>query len=139
MSICGSIRLSLDSDTWDQAKSDLAIRGIKPSQISKVKAILTLLHPTFSETELGGDALSTCALPKQQQNLVADFRRNFLAHKNVPRKCLAFWGQFKISRQFFGFCLKLSTAFLQRPDLVDTKQSRQRAFFDSILASSSLP
>ena len=55
---------------------------------------MTLLHPTFSETKLGGDALSTCALPKQQQNLVADFRRNFLAHKNVPRKCLAFWGQF---------------------------------------------
>ena len=58
------------SDTWDQARSD--------------RQGLALLHPTFSETKLGGDGLSTRALPKQQQNSVANFRRNFLAHKNVP-------------------------------------------------------
>lgn len=72
------------------------MRGITPNQIAKVKAILALLHPAFSEMEPGGDGSSTRALPKQQQNLVANFRRNFLAHKNVPRKGLSFWEQFTL-------------------------------------------
>ena len=44
-----------------------------------------------------------------------------------------------IGRQVFDFCLKLSTTFLQRPDLVDTERSRRGVLFDSILGSSSLP
>ena len=65
------------------------------------RAALELVNQGQTQIDVA-QALGTCALPKQQQNLVADFRRSFLAHKTVPRKCLAFWGQFIFGGQFKG-------------------------------------